>query len=48
MKRLARYLAARRLAKMVERNRQSYEIVDYRKRREAAKRGLQRRREALQ
>lgn len=37
------YLAKRRLAEMVKRNRESFPVIDYRKRRAAAKLGIARR-----
>ena len=40
--RLKQYLASRRLARDVERRRNSYEVIDYRKRRSAALKGLAR------
>lgn len=39
MKRLRQYLAKRRLARMVARNRGSFAIIDYRRRRAAALKG---------
>jgi hypothetical protein len=40
MKRLKMFLAKRRLQKLVERNRNSYATISYRKHREAALKGL--------
>lgn len=39
-RRLKMYLAKRRLQKMVERNRRSFVVMDYGKRRQAALKGL--------
>ena len=45
--RLRQALAARRLARIVEANRRSFEIRDFARRREASKRGWQRRKGAV-
>jgi hypothetical protein len=37
---IRQYLACRKLQKLVEQRRNSYAVIDYRKRREAALRGL--------